>query len=188
MLWEEEKEEDDVDYEEEILENLEEIEELVGAEQEEIVDETRSLFKKYRGAVFGKVISGFDLRDVGESFLGSLLFGFPMVVEGGTVEVGTYTSQNPFYFLITIFLTILVVLNVLYFIDLHNVKITNPILGFIPRRVVGVLLISFTTSLMLMTIWGRLDWNEPWLALNQATIAWSVMAIGASLGDILPGT
>ncbi|PTD93518.1 DUF2391 domain-containing protein, partial [archaeon SCG-AAA382B04] len=138
--------------------------------------------------VLGKVVRGFDWRDVGEAFLGSLIFGFPMAVEGGTQEVGQFTSNNPLFFLITILGTVLLVLNILYFIDLQRVEIIDPLLGFIPKRFVGVLGVSFLTALGLFTIWGRVDWSTPWLAINQVGVAWSVMALGASLGDILPGT
>jgi hypothetical protein len=39
----------------------------------------------------------------------------------------------------------------------------------------------------MMTMWGRVDWTEPWIALCRTTVIWTGMAIGASLSDILPG-
>lgn len=171
------------------MDNLDELDELEGEEEKKTIEETKSLLKRHsRPTLFGKVISGFGWKDVGEAFLGSLLFGFAMVVEEGTQEIGAFTSNNPIFFYLTIFFTIAVVLNILYFIDLQKVEVVNLIFGFIPKRLIGVLLIPFLTSIGIMTIWGRVNWNNTWLALNQIIIAWSVMAVGASLGDILPGT
>jgi hypothetical protein len=53
---------------------------------------------------------------------------------------------------------------------------------------VGVLSISFVTAFVMMTAWGRVDWAVPWLAFCRCTVAFVPMAIGAALGDILPGT
>jgi hypothetical protein len=39
-----------------------------------------------------------------------------------------------------------------------------------------------------MTAWGRVDWAAPELAVATIVVAWMPMAIGAALGDILPGT
>jgi hypothetical protein len=44
-------------------------------------------------AVFGRVVYGLGWEDLAEALLGSLLFGFPMVVEGGTLEVGKFVTQ-----------------------------------------------------------------------------------------------
>jgi hypothetical protein len=38
-----------------------------------------------------------------------------------------------------------------------------------------------------MTAWGRVEWAQPWLAVCQISVAWVPMAIGAALGDLLPG-
>jgi hypothetical protein len=40
----------------------------------------------------------------------------------------------------------------------------------------------------MMTVWGRVDWTDPWLALCQTSVTFSAMALGAALGDILPGS
>jgi len=43
------------------------------------------------------------------------------------------------------------------------------------------------TALVLMTAWGRVDWaTEPAVAASQSLVTAVVMAVGASLGDILP--
>jgi hypothetical protein len=53
-------------------------------------------------------------------------------------------------------------------------------------RLVGLLAIAGGTALLLMTVWGRVDWAEPGLAASQTLVTAVVMAVGASLGDILP--
>jgi hypothetical protein len=44
------------------------------------------------------------------------------------------------------------------------------------------------TALVMMTVWGRVSWSEPWLAFCTVSVAFVPMAIGAALGDILPGS
>jgi hypothetical protein len=51
-----------------------------------------------------------------------------------------------------------------------------------------VLGVSFITAFVTMTAGGRVDWPLPWLALCRCTVAFVPLAIGAALGDILPGT
>ncbi len=171
------------------MDNLEEIEKLEGEEEEEVIEETKNLLRRHiTRDFFGKVVKGFDWKDVGEAFLGSLLFGFAMVVEDGTLVIGEFTASNPLFFVLSVFLVFLVTYVILYFIDIHDVRVINPILGVFPRRLIGVLLVSFLTATFMMTIWGRIDWSNLWVSINQVVIAWAVMALGASLGDILPGT
>jgi uncharacterized membrane protein len=59
-------------------------------------------------------------------------------------------------------------------------------LGFVPVRLVGIVGVAATTSLVLMTMWGRVDWSQPWVAGSQTLVTAIVMAVGASLGDVLP--
>jgi hypothetical protein len=37
------------------------------------------------------------------------------------------------------------------------------------------------------TVWGRVDWSTPTVAAGQCLVTSTVMAVGASLGDVLPG-
>jgi hypothetical protein len=39
-----------------------------------------------------------------------------------------------------------------------------------------------------MTAWGRVDWARPVVAFSQVAVAFGPMAVGAALGDILPGS
>lgn len=137
---------------------------------------------------FGNVIYGFDRTDASEAFLGAVLFGVPMFVEGGTGEVGSYVATHPGYFVGTLVGAVGLVIGLLYVADFQDVRVANPILGIVPRRLVGVLSISFLTALVVMTAWGRVDWATPWVALCTVSVAFVPMSIGAALGDILPGT
>jgi len=158
------------------------------SEREKVRETMRTAMEIQQPGVFGRVIWGFGREDAAEALLGALLFGFPMFVEGGTLEVGTFIAQVPAYFLLTHVVAVGVVVGILYVSDIQDVRIHDPLLGFIPRRLVGVLSISFVAALVMMTAWGRVDWVDPWLALCECSVAFVPMAIGAALGDILPGT
>ena len=139
-------------------------------------------------AAFGRTIVGFDWADLAEAMLGSVLFGIPMLVEGGTQEVGASLAESPIFLAGTLAFAVGMVVGILYVADIQDVRIYEPILGVIPRRVAGVLGVSMLTALILSTAWGRVDWNEPLIAFAQCTVAFVPMAVGAALGDILPGS
>jgi len=141
-----------------------------------------------RPGAFGRVIVGFDRGDAAEALLGSIVFGLPMLVEGGTQEVGSFLATHPAYYLGTIAATVALVVGILYVAEIQDVRVRDPLFGFLPRRLVGVLTIAFAVAVGSMTLWGRVDWSTPEVAFAQVTVAFTAMAIGASLGDILPGT
>jgi len=60
--------------------------------------------------------------------------------------------------------------------------------GLVPDRPVGILVIAFGLALVLMTVRGRVDRARPVVAASQRLVTGTVMATGAALGDILPGT
>ena len=138
--------------------------------------------------VFGRVVRGFDRGDVAETVLGSALFGIPMLVEGGTGEVGAFLATHPVSIIGTLAFTVAVVVGVLYVSDIQDVRVTKRLFGVIPYRLAGVLGVSLAFAVASMTAWGRVDWTEPTLALAAIAVAWVPMAVGAALGDILPGT
>ncbi|OUJ19110.1 putative membrane protein [Methanonatronarchaeum thermophilum] len=138
--------------------------------------------------IFGVVVEDFNRRDIVEAFLGSLLIGIPVIIEEGTLEIGEYIAQHPIFLIGTIIFGVLIVIGILYYTDIQEVKIKNPFFGVIPRRLVGIILIAFLSALLLMTVWGRVDWSEPMVALSQCAFTFVAMAIGAALADILPGT
>ncbi|GAA0299489.1 DUF2391 domain-containing protein [Halarchaeum salinum] len=141
----------------------------------------------HRGA-FGRVIHGFDRADAAEATLGSVLFAMPMVVEGGTRDVGIHMTSHPIGFLGTVAATVAMVYGILYVADIQDVRVKNPLFGVIPRRLAGVITISLGITVLLFTGWGQIDWNDPWLAVCIVVVAWAPTAIGAALGDILPGS
>jgi hypothetical protein len=51
----------------------------------------------------------------------------------------------------------------------------------------GILAISGGAAVLPMTVWGRIDWMTPAVAASQTLVTAVVMAVGASLGDILSG-
>ncbi|WP_136715165.1 DUF2391 domain-containing protein [Halorientalis salina] len=138
-------------------------------------------------AVFGRTIAVFDRGDIAEGLLGSVLFGVPMMVEGGTQEVGAFIATNPAYLAGTIGFALSMAVGILYVADFQDVRIHKPIFGLIPRRLVSVVGVAALTSVALSTAWGRVDWADPMLAFSTCAVAFVPMVIGAALGDILPG-
>lgn len=173
-----------------LIADLEALEEAVDAGHErERVREAIAVAREVRTpAVFGRVIRGFDRADVAEAFVGSVVFGLPMLIEEGTLEVGAFIADHPVYYAGTILLGLTLVYGLLYVAGLQHVEVVHRIFGVIPRRFAGVVAISFATSLVLMTAWGRVDWTEPRVAFAQVSFVFVGMALGATLGDLLPGT
>jgi uncharacterized membrane protein len=183
-----ETDEDDPTSIHELLDELEDLRGYVDSREErEQVDDLIDKARNVQTGVFGNVIRGFTTRDSAEAFLGSVLFSVPLLVEGGVTEIGQFLSVHPLFFGINLFLTLTLVIGLLYVADIQRVEIVNPIFGFIPRRLVGVLGISAFTATFLMTLWGRVGWTEPWVDICTISVVFTIAAIGASLGDILPG-
>ncbi|WP_459194884.1 DUF2391 family protein [Halosimplex sp. J119] len=156
-------------------------------EREQVRETMRTAMEVQETPVFGRVVFGFDRSDAAEALLGSLLFGIPMFVEGGTEEVARFILHNPPYFVLTNALTVALIIGILYVADFQDVRVHNPLFGFIPRKFAGVLAIPLVTAVVVMTAWGRVDWANPELAVCQISVALVPMAIGAALGDLLPG-
>jgi len=174
-----------------LFDELEELEELVQTEaaREQIQETMRVAAETSRsGGTFGRIIWGYDRGDLAEGLLGSLLFGIPMAVEGGTGEVGAFLAARPPLFAGTALFILGLLVGILYVADFQDIRIHRPLFGVLPRRLVGVAAISFLTGVVLLTAWGRVDWAEPTLALANVVVAWLPMSIGAALGDILPGS
>jgi uncharacterized membrane protein len=184
--------EDDEPSMNDLVDELEELAETVDdPDEREQVEETLRVaieVESSRPGVFGRVVRGFDRGDLAEALLGSVLFGIPMAVEDGALDAGAFVADRPLYLAGTVAFTIAAVYGVIYVADIQDVRVHRPILGVVPRRLVGVLGVATVTAVALLTAWGRVDWSEPWLATCQVAVAVVPMAIGAALGDILPGS
>lgn len=183
-------EDPDVD---DLLDELEALELELADEDHETQSRVRSSIRIARRIdeetpVFGRVIKGFDRHDAAEALVGSVVFGIPMVIEGGTLEAGVFLATHPLYFLGTLAFGMAMVVGLLYVAEIQDVRVVDPILGLIPRRPVGLIIIAAFTAFGMMTAWGRVDWSEPWVALCQTAVCFVGMAIGGALGDILPGS
>ncbi|MFC7136340.1 DUF2391 family protein [Halobaculum litoreum] len=175
-----------------LIQSLETLEEVVDDTEErrkvrEAMRAARGLATREPPSVFGRVVRGFDRSDLAEALLGSVLFGIPMLVEGGTTEVGAVLASRPPALVGTAVVTVLLVIGILYVADFQDVRVHKPILGVVPRRLVGVLGVAFVTAVVGLTAWGRVDWAAPAVALGSTLVATLPMAVGAALGDLLPG-
>lgn len=171
-----------------VFEELEELEEMVDSESErQQVRETMRTLQRSQSTRLGRLRRQFGPRDVGEAVVGGFLFGIPMVVEDGTLAIGRYLAASPVFFAFTVVLGVAIVLGILSAVEFERVT-EDLVLGVIPVRLVSVLVIAYALAAVLMTAWGRVDWAEPWVATSQTLLVATVMAVGASLGDVLPET
>ncbi len=142
---------------------------------------------------FGDRIDKYTPRDIAEAFVGSIFFAIPFLVEDGVFDVATYflavpLGGLPLFLLVNAGFVILMILALVYWAGPQDVRVSRPILGFIPRRLVGIAVVSFLTAAALLTLWGRVGtWAEPVVALARVSVVWSAASFGAALGDILPG-
>lgn len=172
---------------EEAIEGLEELEETADTDRKKaLVRRTLARVREAAGRPVRGVVRGFGWRDLAEAFIGSLVVGIPMLAEGGTLEIGAYLGQHPFHLAGTVVAGLAAVVALLYGTKFRRVEVVNPILGFIPRRIVGIAAAAFATSFVLMAGWGRVDWGDPGIAWSQITFLAVVMAVGAAISDIIP--
>ncbi|MFW6152742.1 MAG: DUF2391 family protein [Halobacteriota archaeon] len=175
-----------------VIDRLVELEEVVDdpTERQE-VRRTRRMLERVPG---GKRIQKYTTRDIAEGFIGGIIFSLPMLVEDGVFEIAAWFTDLtvgpiPLVLLFNVAFIVIMVTGLLYFTDIRDVRVTNPLLGVIPRRLVGALGISFVVAGGLMLMWGRLHADDP-TALEtfaRITVIWAAAAFGATLGDILPG-
>lgn len=192
-LLEEVPQEPDMDQ---LMDRLEQLEGLVDDPRErQKVRETMSVAR--RMPVLDAVERGikkYTARDMAEAFVGSILLSLPLLVEGGVFEIAAHLAETtvariPVFLVSNVLFILLLTIGLLYWTDIREVTISKPIFGIIPRRLVGVLLISFLTALGMMAMWGRLYAEDPTTveAIARVTVVWAAGAFGAALGDILPG-
>jgi len=141
----------------------------------------------------GGTIQKYTSRDIAEAFVGSIFFSVPFLVEDGVFDVADFflsftVGSFPVFFLVNTLFVLLMILALVYWAGPQKVRVSRPIFGFIPRRLVGIAVVSFLTAAALMTMWGRVgNWADPVVAVARISVVWTVASFGAALGDILPG-
>ncbi|WP_058366374.1 hypothetical protein [Haloparvum sedimenti] len=179
-----------------LLAKLDALEEVVDdPDERRKVRQTISLVERMPGsAAFTERISKYTTRDMAEAFVGAVLFALPLLVEGGVFEIAAWFASVrvgpvPVMFLGNVVFVVAMTVGLLYGADFRQVQINNPILGVIPRRLVGVLGVSLIATVLLMVLWGRLFEAGPtnFEAVSRISVVWAAAAFGAGLGDILPG-
>ncbi|MXV63227.1 DUF2391 family protein [Natronorubrum sp. JWXQ-INN-674] len=172
-----------------LYEQLETLEETVDDpdERKEVRRTMKLVNRLSHNGMVNRVITQFTGKDKAEAFVGSVVIGMPLLVEDGVIEIGEFLAETPAFFVANLALAVALVVGILYVADFRDVQIHNPYFGVVPRRPVWVLGIAFVTATAMMTLWGRVTWDEPWVNLCQVSVIFTGMAIGGSLGDILPG-
>lgn len=179
-----------------LLDKLDRLKETVDDPKErKKVDETIGLVNRMPGSkAFTKRIRKYTTRDMAQSFVGAVVFSLPLLVEDGVFEIAEWfveftVAGVPIFFVANVLFVLGMAAGILYYADFRDVQVTNPIFGVIPRRYVGVLVISFLTAFGMMLMWGRLAEEDPTTIeqLSRVTVIWAAAAFGAVLGDILPG-
>ena len=163
--------------------------------EREKVRQTISLVERMPGSsAFTVRITKYTSRDMAEAFIGAVLFSLPLLVEGGVFEIAAWLATTtaagvPVFLLVHVAFVLVMTAGLLYGADFRQIDIRHPILGVVPRRYAGVLLVSLLTSASLLLLWGRLHEGDPTASERGARVlvVWAAAAFGAGLGDILPG-
>jgi uncharacterized membrane protein len=179
-----------------ILSQLDELQETINTpEQHQELRETKHLIERLPGGAFiDEQIDKHTSRDIGEALVGSIIFALPLLVEDGIFVIANHfltvwVAGLPVYLVANTVFVIALTTGLIYAVDFRDVKIVNPIFGLVPRRLVGVLLISFLTVAGLMILWGRMAIDDPstTVVFARISVIWTAAALGASLDDIIPG-
>lgn len=140
-----------------------------------------------------KTIRKYTGRDVAEGFVGGIVFSLPLLVEDGVFEIAEWFASwwvgpIPIMLVANVLFITVIVAGLLYYTDFREIK-EHPILGFIPRRLVALLVISLVVAAGSMFLWGRLHEEDPTQLeqVGRITVIWAAAALGATLGDMLPG-
>ncbi|MFC6615878.1 DUF2391 domain-containing protein [Halopenitus salinus] len=179
-----------------LLRKLDALEETVDDPHERRkVQQTISLVERMPGSTaFSEHIYKYTSRDMAEALVGGVIFALPFLVEDGVFLIAEWflavrIAAVPVLLLANVFFVLVLSAGLIYYADIREVRVTNPILGVIPRRYVGVLALSFAVAGVLMAMWGRLaiDDPTPLEAFARVTVVWTATVLGSALGDILPG-
>lgn len=179
-----------------LLDRLDALEESVDDEHErQKVRQTITLVERMPGSeAFTKRVRKYTTRDIAESFVGSIVFALPLLVEGGVFEIATYFAETrilhvPIFFVANLAFVVILTTGLLFYADFRNVVVHDPLFGLVPRRLVGVLSVALVTTLLMMVMWGRHVEGDPttFETVGRLSVVWSAAAVGGALGDILPG-
>ncbi len=180
------------DYElSDVFDQLDELEETVSStEERREVRRTRRMLERMPGRERIKKYTG---RDVAEGCVGGIIFALPLLVEDGVFEIAEWfvdfsIGPLPLFLAMNVVFVVSIVTGVLYFTDIRDIQ-PRLIFGFIPKRLTATLIISFVVAASMMLMWGRLHEEDPTTVeqFSRITVIWAAAALGATLGDILPG-
>lgn len=181
----------DVDVED-VVRELTILEETVSSpEERRAVRRTRRLTERIPG---GRQIQKYTGRDITESAVGGIAFSLPLLVEDGVFDIAAWFATMsvgpvPVFLALNVLFVIALTTAILFGTDFREVAVTRPFFGIVPRRLVGVLVVSFVVAGAMLFLWGRLHEADPTRVeqLGRITVLWAAAALGASLGDLLPG-
>lgn len=168
---------------------LEELEQTVDSpEERREVRRAIGLVDRLPVAGVRQRVSTYTWRDIAETFVGSILLALPLIVEDGVYDIADHFVAVPAFFALNVAFVIAMTAGLLYYTDFRDVTLHRPFFGIIPRRLAGVLVVSFVTATLTMTLWGRVgNWEDTWVAVSRISVVWAAGAFGGALGDILPG-
>ncbi|WP_096389942.1 DUF2391 domain-containing protein [Halopenitus persicus] len=181
---------------EDLLDRLDDLSDTVDEPHERReVERTISLVRRMPGSTaFTEHIYKYTSRDMAEALVGSVIFALPFLVEDGVFVIARWftavrVGPIPVVFLAHVLFVLGLTGGLLYYADIREVRVTRPVFGLVPRRYLGVLLVSFGGSFGMLALWGRLALEDPTRleAFARVCVVWAPAALGAALGDILPG-
>jgi len=174
-----------------VFRQLDELEATVSSSDERReVQRTRRMLEGVPGEEY---IRKYTTRDIAEGFVGGILFSLPLLVEDGVFDIAewfatAFVGPIPIFLVANILFTVGLTAGLLYATDIRAVQL-RLVFGILPKRLVTSLTISFLVAAGMMFMWGRLHEADP-TTLEQfarITVIWTAAALGATLGDILPG-
>jgi len=174
-----------------VFEQLDELEgSVTSSEERREVQRTRRMLERVPGR---DRIKKYTTRDISEGFVGGIIFALPLLVEGGVFEIAEWFVEAtlgpvPIFLFVNVAFVVGITAGLLYFTDIRDVQV-RLLFGFLPKRLTGALLISLLVAVGTMLMWGRLHAEDPTTVeqFSRVTVVWAAAALGATLGDILPG-
>ena len=182
----------DGDYDlEDVLDQLDRLEKSVdAADERKEVRRTKRMLERVPGS---DQIRKLTSKDIAEGFVGGIIFALPLLVEDGVFEIAEWFAEVlvagvPVFLVLNVTFIVALVGGLLYYTDIRNVQV-RLLFGFLPKRLAVTLVISFLVAAVSMFVWGRLHSEDPTTLelIGRITVIWAAAALGATLGDILPG-